>query len=181
MVEYRLSPKQKEKLLRNIEQDASFNEIHYYGCAQSTMAALQKYLRIGDLDTFKAASALGGGASGMGEVCGAVVAGIMAIGLVYGREKFDEKANAHHDPVYLECRKRGRYLCEKFRREFGYLTCRDIKYKMRGIYLFEPSKAEPTAQDWANQDKNHDKCGEVCGKAARLAAEAIIEPTITLP
>ena len=153
----KLSPQEKEKLLESIEKDASYNEIHYQGCSQAVLGALQKNLGIGGAEAFKASSGLAGGICSMGEACGAVSGAVMAIGLAYGREGFSEGVNAHHDPVWLECRRRGRYFCEKFRREYGYLTCPGIKYQVRGIYPFQPSKAEPTPEEWDAMDSgNHD-------------------------
>ena len=177
----KLSLQEKEKLIKNVEQDASYNEIHYYGCSQSVLGALQKNLGIGNVDVFKAATALSGGVSSMGQVCGAVTGAIMAIGLVYGREKFDDKINAHDDPVWLMGRTLGRYFCERFRRELGYLTCPDIKYQVRGIYPFEQSRVNPTPEEWERLHQNHDKCGDVCATAARLSAEVILEPGIVSP
>ena len=183
----KLSPQEKEELIRNIEQDASYNEIHYHGCSQPVLGALQKNLNIeSSVDVFKAAAPFLGGIGGIREVCGAVIGGCMAIGLVYGREKFEEPTGASNDPISTECRRRGRYFAEKFIREFGYLTCRDIEYRVRGIRPPEILlPADPTPADWDIADRKYpngpEKCGEVCAAAARLAAETILAPTIVLP
>ena len=77
---------EKDELISSIEYDANFNEVHYHGCSQAVLDAMQKNLGIGNVEVFKSASAMAGGICSMGEVCGAVTGGIMAIGLVYGRE-----------------------------------------------------------------------------------------------
>jgi len=179
-----LSPQKKEELVSKIEQDARYNEVHYFGCSQSVLEALQRNLNIGNVDVFKAACPLSGGVGGMGEVCGAVTGGVIAIGLVYGREQYSEKLNSHNDPVVAESRRRARYFLQNFRNEYGYLACRDIRYQVRGIPPFaQLLPPDPTPEDWAKVEEiypNHDKCGDVCAKAARLAAEAILEPKIML-
>jgi C_GCAxxG_C_C family probable redox protein len=180
----KLSPQEKEELVSKIEQDARHNEVNYYGCAQSVLGALQVNLNIGNVDVFRAACPLSGGVGGMGEVCGAVAGGIIAIGTVYGREQFNEKLNAHNDPAVAESRRRARHFLLNFRNEYGYLTCRDIRYQVRGIPPFaQLLPPDPAPEDWARVDEmypNHYKCGEVCARAARLAAETILEPRIVL-
>ena len=56
------------------------------------LAALQEGLNIGDLQSFKAATALAGGAARRGETCGAVSGALMALGLYEGRERFEDVA-----------------------------------------------------------------------------------------
>jgi C_GCAxxG_C_C family probable redox protein len=58
----------------------------YSGCSQSVLLALQEELGIGDLESFKAATVLSGGVARRGETCGALLGGLMALGIVYGRE-----------------------------------------------------------------------------------------------
>ncbi|MFC1917112.1 C-GCAxxG-C-C family protein [Chloroflexota bacterium] len=178
-----LSPQEKEALVQKIAAEARYNELHYYGCSQSVLGALQKHLGIGSDGLFKAATPFFGGAT-MGELCGAVSGGMLAIGSVYGREQFQDGVNAHNDPQCAESRRRARFFLHKFRDEYGYLTCRDIRYQVRGIPTFaQLLPPDPTPEDWARADAlypNHDKCGDVCAKAAKLAAEVILAPQIVL-
>ena len=80
-----------ENLIRKIGDLAHYYELVYHGCSQAVLKALQDSLRIGDNLTYKAASAFAAGIARMGEICGALIGGIMAISLAYGRDKLDLK------------------------------------------------------------------------------------------
>ena len=81
---------EKEKLFGEIEKTAHDYEVKYGGCAQCVLIALQEHLKLGNGEAFKAASAFAGGFANCGETCGALSGGMMAIGLAYGREHFEE-------------------------------------------------------------------------------------------
>lgn len=167
----RMSTEEKEQLIKKIEQTADFNERTYYGCSQCTLAALQLHLNIGDAAVFKAASALAGGIARSGEVCGALAGGIMAIGLVYGRDKLEDLKTS---PSYQEAMERSGRLCDRFKKEFGKLRCRDVQKAVfgRSWDLRNPEENE----QFFNRLEADDKCANVISKTARLAAEVILEP-----
>jgi hypothetical protein len=56
------------------------------------LSALQRNLNIGNGKTFKAATSFAGGVAGKHEVCRALLGGVMAIRLVYGRAKWEAKS-----------------------------------------------------------------------------------------
>lgn len=64
------------------------------------------------------ASAFGAGIGGRGEVCGAVVGGAMAIGLVHGRQ---EPWQPRDKPYAL-----AQELCHRFEEEMGDIHCRQL-------------------------------------------------------
>ena len=105
----------KDGLIRKIEQDARSNEVEYFGCCQVVLDALQRNLNIGNGGAFKAASALLGGVAMTREVCGALVGGVMAIGLVYGRASLETGKVGHENLKFLEARVRGSRLCDRFK------------------------------------------------------------------
>jgi len=178
-----LSPQEQETLIQKIAAAAHYNELNYFGCSQSVLGALQENLGIGNEGIFKAATSLSGGAT-ISELCGAVSGGLLAIGTVYGREQFQDGVNSHDDPICAENRRRSRSFLHKFRDEYGYLICRDIRYQTRGIPPFaQLLPPDPTPEDWARYDAlypNHHKCADVCAKAAELAAEAILAPKVVI-
>ena len=65
-----------------------------YNCAQSILYAYGPDLGLEADTALKAATGLGGGRGGRGEVCGAVTGGILALGLKYGRGEQAEKSVA---------------------------------------------------------------------------------------
>jgi len=163
---------QKEQLLGNIEGEAHDNEVLYWGCSQAVLGALQRHLRLDNGGAFRAASALVGGIVGRQETCGALLGGVMAIGLVYGRAHFEPGKISREQPEFVEALTRSRRFYERFRDTFGYLRCSDVRAAVRG-----PDAKEYTRFDTIEAIEDHAKCGDITGPAARLAAEVILQPT----
>jgi len=80
-----IEPGSREKLLDRVAWAAYYNDRVYEGCTRSVFQALQSHLHLEDGAAIKASTALAGGVARMGETCGALTGGIMAIGLVLGR------------------------------------------------------------------------------------------------
>ena len=176
-----MSAEEKEDLLNKIDQTAHDNEVNYGGCCQSVLSAIQQYLKLGNGEAFKAASALAGGFANCGEICGSLTGGMMAIGLAYGRGKFedvkkvDEWREGMEEPAMVEGLIRGGRLVDRFLEKFGSLRCRDIRHIVRGRPVSEDFR-RPTKEYKVEYRKDHYKCGQVTGPAARIAAEIILEP-----
>jgi len=86
-----------ENLVTQIRANAHSYE-NFSGCTQAVLLALQEGLKIGDLQSYKAATAFAGGVARRGETCGALIGAIMALGLEEGREK-KEDINRLNDTV----------------------------------------------------------------------------------
>jgi len=90
-----------------------------FNCAASVLASFcEDY----DLDTelaLKLACGLGGGFQS-GEICGAVSAAILVVGLKYGQYVMEDLA------AKANCRARASQIIEGFREKHGALTCRDL-------------------------------------------------------
>lgn len=172
-----MSAEEQEQIIRNIEQSACEYEKLYGGCARSTLRALQEHLGIGHDEAFRAATPFSGGTGRSGELCGALIGGVMAIGLVYAAGEFEHgKAESRplavKSPPYERAGERTIKLCDRFREEFGSLRCRDVMKKVFGKVW---DLREPEARAEFLQPRLHDRCGEVTKKSARLAAEVILE------
>jgi C_GCAxxG_C_C family probable redox protein len=165
----KVSEEAKEELIRKIEQDARSNEVEYFGCCQVVLDALQRNLNIGNGGAFKAASALLGGVAMTREVCGALVGGVMAIGLVYGRASLETGKVGPENREFLEARVRGSRLCDRFKEKFGSLRCADVMVSV-GRKDFPRFNTVEAFED-------HAKCENVTGPAARFATEIILQPT----
>lgn len=167
-----MSQVEKEKLIKKIGLDAHDNEAKYWGCAQSTLAAFQKYLNLKDPGVFKSSTALAGGVGRTGGgACGALVAGVMVISLIYGRDKLEP---AEESTGYQEAMRLSGILCDKFEEEFKGLKCHDVQKKVFGRTwnLRDDKEREEFIENGL-----HDTCADVCQKAAELAAAVILEPT----
>ncbi len=146
-------------------------ELHrvYGGCAQMTLKALQDTLGLEDPGAFRAASPLSGGVALSGEVCGAVLGALMAVGLVLGRRKLEP---SFQSADYAKAMEVGMKVLDRFREEFGGVKCRDIHLKLFNRYynLRDPKEWKEFVESGARHS-----CSKVCGVAARIAVEALME------
>ena len=165
-----LGPEANERLVKEVAESAARNEINYWGCSQAVIAALQDSLKLGNPDVFRAATAFAGGIASNREACGALIGGVMAIGLASGREHYVPGKVGTEQPELVECSARARLFCDRFRQEFGSLRCGEIR---AGMGFNQDAKVTAMTPETF---RAHDKCGEVAGAAARLAAGVILEP-----
>ena len=156
----------KEKLLDRIEQAAHDYEARYHGCSQCVLKALQEHLKIGNEDTFKSMSGLAGGVGLRGDSCGALLAGIVALGLVFGRWDITNSGQLQSSMMPV------RRLYRNFQKEFGSCICRDIQTSKLGRFYDIAKEDEYNAFQEAG---GYTECPKVVGKAARMAAELILE------
>jgi C_GCAxxG_C_C family probable redox protein len=154
-----------------IGETACHNAKTYRGCSQWPLYALQEHLNLGDIHTFRAATALAGGVAGSGEVCGALLGALMAVGLAYGRDQLEPVETS---VAFGEAMQRGERVCDKFRSALGSLRCRDIQQSLYGR-SWDLRKPEEKLDFLSRHDI--DKCSDlVIKKAAEIAAEVILKP-----
>jgi C_GCAxxG_C_C family probable redox protein len=154
------------------------NYDRYSGCSQSVLGSLQETLKIGNIESFKAATVLSGGVARQGETCGALLGALSALGLVIGRERIGDTEQ------YRKAMGPARELCEGFkdalRVEFGFegklgsTLCREIQEKIYGR-SFDLNKAEDYRAFIEAGGHGDDGCLKVCGIAAQVGAEKILE------
>jgi C_GCAxxG_C_C family probable redox protein len=150
----------REALLREAERRAYFYDKFTGCCAQSTLLAIQELFGVGNEATYKAASLLFGGLSGAGHTCGALIGGMMALGLKYGREQPDVERS------HVLGGNAGIRLVKWFEREYGTASCRElIGYDLTD----EKARAEFLAS------AVHEECFQRCGKVAARVAEILTE------
>ena len=106
------------------------------------------------------ATAFGGGIAGRGDVCGAVVGSVMAIGLRYGREEPWQS----RDKAYALTQE----FCQRFQEEMGHLCCRELT----GMDLSTPEGV----QAYWNSDVPLRVCLPAGGTAFRLVMELLQRP-----
>jgi len=170
------------QLIRRIEKQAHDTQLRYRGCSQTTLLALQDNLGIGDLWSFKASVGFtaGGGGKGVGP-CGALLAGMMAIGMEFGRVVLEEAGAPREGgggaPSKLS---RSSQLCrelwDRFAAEYkGRWSCFDIQELVHGRRLdstapeMQPLKATGEFYDILSK-----KACDITAAGARLAAEIIL-------
>jgi len=146
------------------------------GCSQSVLLALQEAFGIGDHMSFKAATTLSGGVARRGETCGALLGGLLALGLVRGREDIRD-TQAYRDAMVPANEVVDEFKA-RLRREFGFkkplesTICRDIQRSIygRGYDLSKPEDYKAFLDAGGHGDLG---CPKVCAVAAEVAAEKI--------
>jgi C_GCAxxG_C_C family probable redox protein len=165
-----IPPGGREKILDIIAKSAFNNDRAYEGCTRSVLAALIDHLHLssseGVKEVIKASTALAGGVCRMGETCGALTGGIMAIGLVAGSEKLEEF------DAYKLAMELSYTLYNRFMGKYGTTRCFEIQKKVLGRSYDFKNKEE--AKAWY-QDGGLYECPLVCATAARIAAEVILD------
>jgi C_GCAxxG_C_C family probable redox protein len=156
----------KDDILKEIESKVVTNMENHYSCAMASFKALQDQFGLGDISTTKAAAFLPGIAS-KGETCGALLAGLMAIGMTCAPDDLgdrEERGKVQEETAIV--------LCDKFEKEYDSLMCRDIHKKCfgRSFDMRDPKGREQFLATGANIG-----CQAVAGKAVRIAAEIILE------
>lgn len=162
----------KEKLANQAFELGVKYEMEYLNESQCTLAAIQDTLGMRNDDIFKAVNGLAGGTAvtGIG-VCGALSAGIVAIGSKLGRERSHWK-----DPDKIRWRtyEVSRKLCQRFIDEYGGILCGDILTRLLGrrYNLWDPA-------DYKEYEKagghNKENCPTVAGNAAKWTVEILLE------
>jgi len=133
-------------------------------CAQTSFIALQEQFGLDNGSILKALTGFPGIAL-RGETCGAVVGCLMALGLVYGRERLDDWEG------YRRSLRHGRKFCRSFEKEFGSTMCGDI---VESIFGKRYNLANPVeAEEWQKAGAE-EKCSGVITSAVRIAAKIII-------
>lgn len=164
-----VAPGHKEKIADACARSAYNNNRAYEGCTRCVLAALNEHLKLTTTaaeECIKASTALAGGVARMGETCGALTGGILALGLVYG------SADLYKFDKYVETMNKGQKLALRFKEEFGTFNCKQIQEQQLGRkYNFF---IEGEREAWY-KDGGLDKCPTVCGIVARMAAEIILE------
>ena len=150
----------------------------YSGCSQSVLLALQEAFDIGDQESFRAATVLSGGVARRGETCGALLGGLMALGLVYGRDDIRDTQ------AYRDAMKPANEIVDEFKRrleeEFGFdetlesTICRDIQEHIYGR-SFDLNNPEDYPLFIEAGGHGDDGCPKTCAVAAKVTAEKLKE------
>ena len=165
------TPSEIETLDR-IEQDAGACLVEMHGCARCALLAIARHLELADddsLDTaLRAGITLSGGIAVTRNHCGALLGGIMAIGIeaIKGSPR---EANAAEKQAASDVSKR---FYRRFEREIGHALCRDIRDAALGrpFDTSDPDEVRKYVEAGGVQ-----MCSGVVGKGARMAAEMILE------
>ena len=169
-----LSETEKEKILDRVAKKAGDYEESAVSCSQGTLVALQEEFNLGGgSDVIKAAIFMPGMASRK-ETCGALVGGLMALGLKFGRDKIrdPEPDTPEGREELFKLREKAWRFCEEFKKEFGSTMCGDIRPKIMGR---DYNSMDPRERQQFFDDDGPKKCRVPAEKAARIATSIILE------
>ncbi len=154
---------QKDSIGEQAYTKALRYELDYGCCPQCVLATVQETVGIIDDQTIKASHGLSGGGGLLGEgVCGALTGGLMALSAKYGRDrdKLDSGRNIGNFQKAKE-------LTERFRREFGGVTCRQLQLEFTGHTYNMWNADEYKAFDQAR--------GQQCAHATGTVTKWVVE------
>ncbi len=156
---------EREILLDRIEKTAHEYEKKFHGCSRCVFKSLQDHLGLGDGSAFKAATPLAAGIAMRGETCGALLGGLMALGVVTASEDMSDE-NAQFESLGAAFR-----LARKVEKEFGTIRCRELQAEKLGRFF---NLADPADYQAFAEAGGYVECPKVAGKVARMTGEFIL-------
>jgi len=156
----------REELLDRVEKAAYDYEKEFHGCSRCVFKALQDNLGIGDETALKASTPLAAGVAMRGETCGALLGGMLALGIVTASTDLkDSKASTN-------ALASGYRLARKVEKELGTTNCTELQKATFGRFY---SLADPAQYEAFIKVGGYEKCSKVCGKIARITASFILD------
>ena len=140
-------------------------ELDYGCCPQCVLATLQETVGIIDDQTIKASHGLSGGGGLMGHgACGALTGGLMALSVKRGRDR-----NKLDKGRFINTFKKGKELVERFREEFGGVTCEELQKQFTGrtYDMWDEGEYKKFDQDRGKQ------CAHATGTVTRWLVEML--------
>jgi len=158
--------------LDRIEEAAGGCLVEMHGCARCTLMAIADNMDFGTPESIdnalRAGITLSGGIAGTRNHCGALVGGIMAIGIV----GITDSPRVPNNEQKTSATAVSKAFYRRFEREIGHSQCRDI----RDAALGRPfDTSDPDEVRKYQEAGGVEMCRKVVGKGARMAAEMIME------
>ncbi|MEM1549201.1 MAG: C-GCAxxG-C-C family protein [Candidatus Methanomethylicia archaeon] len=132
-----------------------------YSCAESVIIALNKRAKIPEWLTPRIATGFSAGIGRIGEVCGAINAGIMIISAIYGRDIPEDLI------TYEKCMEKVQELICKFRKIHGEIHCE----KLIGLKLIK----EEDREKFRIENLKEKKCMKFVEDTIKILMEIICE------
>ena len=104
----------------NRARELFLDDSNYYGCAETTLVALQELFSLPDPDNSSVAMPLNGGIAYSGGMCGAITGAALVAGRLAGRWVPD------HSEAKAEARRLVQDLMAVFAAKYGSTACRDL-------------------------------------------------------
>lgn len=123
-----MTPDDRQALAQQAYDKALQYELDYGCCPQCVLAAVQETVGVIDDSVIKASHGLSGGGALSGKgACGALAGGLVALSAKRGRDR--DKLDRGR---FINNFKKGDELVERFRAEFGGVTCEELQQRFTG-------------------------------------------------
>lgn len=133
-----------------------------FHCSQAVLAAGQEKLGISSPEVIKAVGLYGGGVSGTGEVCGALLGGIALISSLFSRSTLEEKESP-------KMWKLGHMLDDRF----AEITSRHGGKLCRDIARVDWSDRDQVSTFYKDKNSRRKHCNQVVEETARALGEIL--------
>jgi C_GCAxxG_C_C family probable redox protein len=158
-----MSTEDKQVLAQQAYDKAMQYELDYGCCPQCVLSAIQETVGVVDDSVIKASHGLSGGGALSGQgACGALTGGLVALSAKRGRDR--DKLDKGR---FINNFKKGQELVDKFRTEFGGVTCQELQHQFTGrtydMWQAEEYKAFSDAR------------GEQCARATATVTKWVVE------
>ncbi len=158
-----MSPKDRGHLARD-------NFLAGYGCAQAVLLAFSDVTGLDDTTAAAMASSFGGGMGRMREVCGAVSAALMVLGVAEGySDPGDTAAKSRHYARVRDFAERFKSRCATDGKADS-IVCRDL---LAGANVSNAAGGE--AEERTAEYYKKRPCPDLCAIAAEILAEMLAE------
>jgi C_GCAxxG_C_C family probable redox protein len=154
----------RDMFIEDLKRRTFNTEVKYHGCAQ---VVVQTFLDVFDVDNVPLSMASSHFAAGLaltGNNCGALIGGIMVLGLVFGRDDITRGMQA-----IVEGIRPSRKLVKYFEQKYSKLNCREIT----GTDLADPKKAETYFNAGGLE-----KCARMMADVSGVVGEALYDEYI---
>lgn len=160
-----MNAKEKSEVAEKAYQLAFDYELEYGCCPQCVLTTVKETVGYVTDDTIKASHGLsgGGGLTGVG-ACGALTGGLMALSCKRGRDRDNFPKGK-----YIVNFKHGQKLVDRFKDEFGGITCQDLQNQFTGR-TFDLWNADEYAQ--FDKEREH-KCAHASAMVTKWVVELL--------
>ena len=157
--------KQRADLARAAYETAKNYELKFGCCPQCVLSSVQQTVGLIGDDVIKASHGLsgGGGLLGMG-TCGALSGGLLALSCKRGRDH-----DKLHKGKFISNFRAGEKLVNKFRDEFGGVTCAQLQVSFTGR-TYDMWDAEQYAEF---ERAREDRCAHASGMVSKWVVEML--------
>ncbi len=166
-----------ESIIRRVARDARELQFKYRICGQTVLYPLSLHLGLGTRESIVLMSTLSGGFGGT-EMCCALVGGIAAMGLEFGRLDFNEPGapRARGQSAFTMGQARTHELMERFaERSGGCVRCGDLCDAHFGKRLAPIERIDPMQLERVQTGEVFSMWSTYCGELAALVAEITCE------